>query len=104
MIEFILDMTSFAAPEQYDVYLNGEQVGYLRLRNGHFTCDYPEYGKQRLVNAYINSQSRFEEQERDLMIRTALTAITQQLKLKEKFTYTISTESYDLEWDEGMSF
>lgn len=31
-----LRQTCAACPEQYDAYLNGELVGYLRLRHGHF--------------------------------------------------------------------
>ena len=41
MKHFIVEMTCFACPEQYDVFLDGEQVGYLRLKHGVFRCDYP---------------------------------------------------------------
>lgn len=33
-----LVQTSGAAPEQYDVYCGDTQVGYLRLRWGHFSA------------------------------------------------------------------
>ncbi len=33
-------------PEQYDVFKNGKQVAYIRLRWGHFTVEAPDvYGK-----------------------------------------------------------
>ena len=31
-----LILTCSACPEQYDVFQNEKQVGYLRLRHGHF--------------------------------------------------------------------
>jgi hypothetical protein len=34
-LDFVL--TCSACPEQMDVYRLGQQVGYLRLRHGHFT-------------------------------------------------------------------
>lgn len=38
--------TCSACPEQYDVYLEGAQVGYVRLRWGTLCCDYPDvYGE-----------------------------------------------------------
>ncbi len=38
--------TCGACPEQYDVYLEGKQVGYVRLRWGGLRCDYPDVGGQ----------------------------------------------------------
>jgi hypothetical protein len=35
-------MTCSACPEQYDVTLDGAQLGYLRLRSGHFYASYPD--------------------------------------------------------------
>ena len=40
---FQLDQTCGAAPEQYDVYYKGEEVGYLRERNDVARADAP-YG------------------------------------------------------------
>lgn len=39
-----LIQTCEACPEQYDAMLNGEQVGYLRLRWGWFTVTCPDVG------------------------------------------------------------
>jgi hypothetical protein len=33
-----LKMTCSACPEQYDVFKDGKEVGYIRLRFGNFTC------------------------------------------------------------------
>jgi hypothetical protein len=32
--------TCGACPEQYDAYIDGDNVGYLRLRHGSFTVEY----------------------------------------------------------------
>jgi hypothetical protein len=37
--------TCASCPEQYDVFdVKGSQVGYVRLRWGHLTCEYPDCG------------------------------------------------------------
>ena len=104
-MEFILIMTSLACPEQYDVFLDEKQVGYLRMRHRHFYCDFEECGGKRLLDAYLAGDwGRFQtERQRDMMLRQALTAIAKELGRKEKFTYSISTARFDEEWDEGMS-
>ena len=49
-LKYRLVMTSVACPEQYDVFVIGtdpdtdEKVGYLRLRHGRFTAEYPTVG------------------------------------------------------------
>lgn len=35
--------TCDACPEQYDVFKDGKQVGYVRLRWGGLSCRYPDY-------------------------------------------------------------
>jgi hypothetical protein len=37
-----LVLTCAACPEQYDVFFEDFQIGYLRLRHGSFRADYPE--------------------------------------------------------------
>ena len=36
---FKLVQTCGACPEQYDVYEGDEEVGYMRLRHGHFHAE-----------------------------------------------------------------
>ena len=95
MIKFILQMTCFACPEQYDVYLDKKQVGYLRLRNGHFRCDYPECGGKTLLHAYTEGDGMFDSDERDPMLRLALAAIAEELDIKEEFTYEVTEEEIE---------
>lgn len=40
--------TCGACPEQYDVYLEGKQVGYVRLRGGFLRCAYPDCGQETI--------------------------------------------------------
>ena len=43
ILGYTLVMTCGACPEQYDVFdSDGNQVGYLRLRGGNFSADYPD--------------------------------------------------------------
>ena len=35
----IFKKTCTFSPEQYDVYYNDKQVGYIRLRWGHLSCE-----------------------------------------------------------------
>jgi len=95
MVEFRLEKTCWACPEQYDVYIGEEQVGYLRLRHGHFRCDYPDCGGETLYDAYTEGDGMFEDEERDPQIRRALAAIIDKMELKETFEYKITSERYD---------
>lgn len=99
MITFKLDKTCWACPEQYDVYLNGEQVGYLRLRHGSFRCDYPDCGGKTVFSAYPDGDGCFTEEERDPMLRKALAALKEELNIDEPFKYEITSSVYDDEED-----
>jgi hypothetical protein len=45
-----LERTCTACPEQYNAWAGeGEIAGYLRLRHGHFTVEYPECGGELLM-------------------------------------------------------
>ena len=46
--------TCSACPEQYDVFDNNENiVGYVRLRWGGLTCEYPDVGGECIYNVSI---------------------------------------------------
>lgn len=47
-VNFDFERTCGACPEQYDVYLEGNQVGYVRLRWGSLRCDYPNVGGETI--------------------------------------------------------
>jgi hypothetical protein len=42
--------TSFACPEQYEVFKEETQVGYVRLRHGMLRVDYPDCGDETIFS------------------------------------------------------
>lgn len=72
--------TCDACPEQYDALLNGEQVGYLRLRHGHFYAQVPNCGDGPIVySTFTKGDGMFDEDERDFHLRHACQAILKHL-------------------------
>lgn len=54
LIEGLLfEQTCFACPEQYDVFLENEQIGYVRLRWGHLSASYPDVGGADVYSTVI---------------------------------------------------
>lgn len=51
-VRFVL--TCGACPEQYDVFLGSERIGYVRLRHGALRVDYPDCGEQTVMEAELN--------------------------------------------------
>jgi len=77
-----LEQTSFACPEQYDAFYKGKQVGYLRLRHGYFSVEYPDCMGELLYEAEPKGDGLFTDEERDYYLDKAKKAII--LKLKDK--------------------
>jgi hypothetical protein len=87
--------TCGACPEQYDVFLGTEQVGYLRLRHGYFRADYPGCGHETVYEAHTRGDGCFnDDEERDLHLTRAIEAIDK--KVRNRITpvplYTIEGE------------
>ena len=74
-----LVMTSGACPEQYDAMLDGEQVGYLRLRNGYFRVDYGYSGGETVYTAETIGDGLFDEDERDFHLDSAKRALAERI-------------------------
>ena len=81
--------TCSACPEQYAVYDNkaGQQIGYLRLRHGHFRADYPTCGGETVYEAKPTGDGSFENDHERVYFLSIASAI---LELKHKQT----TNSY----------
>ena len=45
MNDVTLLKTCDMCPEQYDAFINSDKIGYIRLRHGHFSCDYLPSGE-----------------------------------------------------------
>jgi len=74
-----LVQTCGACPEQYDVFLEDRQVGYLRLRHGQFRADYLNCGDESVYSSSTIGDGVFEADERDIHINNALNAICEKL-------------------------
>lgn len=67
--------TCGACPEQYDAFIDGEKVGYLRLRHGYFTVYYPDVGGELIYSAEPKGDGMFEFEEREGYLAAARLAI-----------------------------
>lgn len=59
-----LKMTCGACPEQYEVFKEGKQVAYYRLRHGKFRVDYPNVRGKTIYEAEPLGDGIFEPEER----------------------------------------
>ena len=66
-----LQCTSEMCPEQYDAFLGGVQVGYLRLRHSFFRVEFPDVGGEEIYSAEPDGDGRFMPQERDFYLGKA---------------------------------
>lgn len=74
-------MTCQACPEQYDAYLDGMRVGYLRLRHGNFTIDFPDVDGENIFYEKIpDDASVFTDEERVKYLALAQTLIFNRIK------------------------
>ena len=78
-----LVQTCGACPEQYDAFLDGKEVGYLRLRHGYFRVDYPHHGGETIYSANPRGEGAFEDDEREKYLKKAKKKIYKAL-LKDK--------------------
>jgi hypothetical protein len=69
--------TCGTCPEQYDAFIGSLQVGYLRLRFGKFTVEYPQCGDDMILMCGFNDEWKgvFDDDERDYYMKLAKTAI-----------------------------
>lgn len=74
-----LNQTCGACPEQYDAYYKGQQVGYLRLRHGHFTVKYPDAWGELIYQANPKGDGCFEPEEQKYYLTAAKQAIISKL-------------------------
>ena len=68
--------TCSAHPEQYDVFHDGKQIGYLRLRSGHFYAEHPVCGGKQVYHANVTGDGDFTDaQEQNGHLRFAVRAL-----------------------------
>ena len=71
-----------ACPEQYDVFKNGKQIAYYRLRHGKFKVDYPECGGETIYEAEPSGDGIFNDNERLVYLSKAMREVLNKLKTK----------------------
>jgi hypothetical protein len=69
-----------ACPEQYDVFKDGQQVAYYRLRHGEFTVDYPNVSGEEIMAEYPNGDGIFDDNERLVYLSKAMRQVLLKLK------------------------
>jgi len=76
MTKIKLVQTCGACPEQYDAFdENDKLVGYLRLRHGHFTVEYPDVNGELIFAANPKGDGEFYDDERVQYLLMAKEAI-----------------------------
>jgi|LakMenE18May11ns_1017448.scaffolds.fasta_scaffold9857460_1 hypothetical protein len=83
--ELELVQTCGACPEQYDVFLNDMEVGYLRLRHGYFRA---ECFGNTVYAAYPKDDGIFEYHERAYYLNKAKEHIVEELNKSSDKMYT----------------
>lgn len=73
--------TCFACPEQYDAVLDGEVVGYLRLRHGVFRVHLDSPSGPEIYSATPAGDGIFEHDERARYLKKARKKIAKALGL-----------------------
>jgi hypothetical protein len=66
--------TCGACPEQYDAYINGDKIGYLRLRHGYFYTEYLPTG-EKVYEAHPDGDGIFWTEERTKYLNAASQAL-----------------------------
>ena len=70
-----LKLTCSACPEQYDVFKDGKQIAYLRLRHGWFYASVPDCSDNIVYKAEPKGDGMFEEDERMRYLTEAIEAV-----------------------------
>lgn len=79
-----IECTCSAAPEQYEIWDSEDedypQIGYLRLRGGKFTAEYPDAGGEIVFAASPEGYNFFVDGEREQFLRSAVKACVERHK------------------------
>jgi hypothetical protein len=92
MTTVMLLKTCFACPEQYDVLLGEQVVGYLRLRHGHFRAHADGPGGTLVYEANTVGDGLFEDDERGTHLTAAVVALGQHHEWPEPVGFTVEDE------------
>ncbi len=64
---FTVRLTCISVPEQWDIFYDDEQVGYLRCRHSRWSLEYPDCGGEVLIHEWwhperSNYESNFDDE------------------------------------------
>lgn len=77
-----LTLTSPLVPEQYSITKNGEPSGYIRVRWGGMSVDYPDAGDECLYEGATEGFGGFTDCERETQLLFALGLIAARMIAK----------------------
>jgi hypothetical protein len=69
--DITIECRSISNPEEYEALLNGKQIGYLRLQDGHFTVKYGVSSGTLVWESFPEGNNEFTAQERPLYLKIA---------------------------------
>jgi hypothetical protein len=69
-----------ACPEQYEVFKDGVQVAYYRLRHGEFTVNAPSVFSEQILTVEPNGDGIFDDNERLKYLTMAMRKVIESLK------------------------
>jgi len=75
-----IKLTCDACPEQYEVFKDGVQVAYYRLRHGEFRVDHPSCGDETIYEAEPLGDGMFYEKERLVYLTKALRCVLSKIQ------------------------
>jgi hypothetical protein len=67
--------TSLAYPEQYDVFLNNQKIGYLRLRGNQFIAIYPNIDGKTVYSVKVCGEGCLQPHESTKQLTLAINAL-----------------------------
>lgn len=86
-----LKMTCPACPEQYEIFNDGNQIAYYRLRHGAFTVNFPDHMGKTILEIDVVGDGIFDESERLVCLTRAMRSILKELEI----TFRASTKEQD---------
>lgn len=79
-----LKMTCPACPEQYEIFKDGNQIAYYRLRHGTFSVDFPDHMGKTILEIDTVGDGIFDEKERLVCLTKAMRSILKELEITSK--------------------
>lgn len=102
-VDVELVRTCSACPEQYDLFRESRQIGYLRLRHGHYTVSHPDHLGRTVHEAYTRGDGTFDANEReDHIFEGVVAALEADGVENPKPSYEIPAFEEDEPWDSGF--